>query len=59
MQIEISSEGFEDFIKLVPENQIDINKLLELGKSPYEMIVMGGYIDGSIGISCKRKIIND
>ena len=53
MKVEISNMGTEDFIKLIPENSAEVQELLKLGPN-YKMIRMGGYLDGSIGLSCEK-----
>ena len=53
MKVEITNAGTGDFVKLIPENPTDVKQLLMLGPS-YKTIRMGGYLDGSIGLSCEK-----
>jgi len=53
MKVEITKQVTEDFIKLIPENSAEIQELLKLGPK-YKEILMGGYLDGSVGLSCKK-----
>ena len=53
MKVEIKHDVLEDYIVITPENVEDTKELAKM-RPPYSDVVMGGFLNGAVGISCKK-----